>query len=177
MDIILLFEEYKDLVYNTAVNIVQQTEDAEDVAQEVFIELHRSISKFDHRSALSTWIYRITINKSIDLLRKRKRLRGGGILSIGNYKDGEIDLEIGHFDHPGILAENKEKARLLFAAIEKLPINQRTAFILFHIEELRQKEIAEIMNTSPKAIESLIQRAKAALKKMLEIYQQKHQGK
>lgn len=87
--------------------------------------------------------------------------------SIFNSETGEINLDKGHFDHPGILLEKKENARILFAAIEVLSENQKTAFILFHIEELSQKEIAVIMDLSPKAVESLIQRAKGVLREKL----------
>ena len=71
------------------------------------------------------------------------------------------------FDHPGIQLERKENARYLFEAIETLPDNQKTVFILAHIEELPQKDIADIMNMSVKAVESLLQRAKANLRKKL----------
>lgn len=71
------------------------------------------------------------------------------------------------FDHPGIQLERRENARFLFAAIDTLPENQKTAFILAHIEELPQKEIAAIMSLSLKAVESLLQRSKAALRKKL----------
>lgn len=83
---------------------------------------------------------------------------------------GEVSIDKAHFDHPGILMEKKENARLLFAAIDLLKENQKTAFVLFHIEELSQKEIAEIMELSPKAVESLIQRAKAVLREKLGNY-------
>ena len=71
------------------------------------------------------------------------------------------------FDHPGIKLEQKENARYLFEAIETLPDTQKTAFILAHIEELPQKDIADIMNMSVKAVESLLQRAKVNLRKKL----------
>ena len=74
-----------------------------------------------------------------------------------------------HFDHPGILLEQKEKARYLFEAIETLPENQKTVFVLAHVEELPQKDIAEIMDLSVKAVESLLQRAKGNLRKKLGI--------
>ncbi len=106
----------------------------------------------------------------MDFLRKKKRQKRFGFLSSLFYEDsGEIKHDAAHFDHPGIILENKEKARYLFAAIETLPENQKTAFILFNVEELSQKEIAQIMNTSPKAVESLIQRARLALRAKLEI--------
>ncbi len=71
------------------------------------------------------------------------------------------------FDHPGIQLERRETARYLFEAIEHLPENQKIAFILAHIEDLPQKEIAETMNMSLKAVESLLQRAKVMLRRKL----------
>lgn len=158
----------KSRVYNTAISFLQNREDAEDITQDVFIEVYYSLEKFKQQSALSTWIYRITVNKSLDLLRKKNRKKRFGFMSsIFNSETGEINLDKGHFDHPGILLEKKENARILFAAIEVLSENQKTAFILFHIEELSQKEIAVIMDLSPKAVESLIQRAKGVLREKL----------
>ncbi len=72
------------------------------------------------------------------------------------------------FDHPGVILENKEKAKYLFKAIESLPATQKTAFILSFIEELPRQEVADIMQTSLKAVESLLQRAKKNLRLRLE---------
>jgi RNA polymerase sigma factor (sigma-70 family) len=147
---------------------VQNKEDAEDLTQEVFIEVFHSLEKFKQESSLSTWIYRITVNKSLDFLRKKNRKKRFGFMtSLFHKETGEINFDKGHFDHPGILLEKKENARILFEAIDLLSENQKTAFILFHVEELSQKEIAAIMNLSPKAIESLIQRAKTTLREKL----------
>ena len=139
---------------------------AEDITQEVFITVFKSILSFNEKSALSTWIYRITVNKSLDHLRAKNRQKRQGIFSrIFNTEEDVPDPPV--FDHPGILLERKEDARYLFEAIETLPDNQKTVFILTQIEELPQKEIAEIMNLSIKAVESLLQRAKANLRKKL----------
>jgi RNA polymerase sigma factor (sigma-70 family) len=147
---------------------LQNKEDAEDVTQDVFIEVYQSLDKFKQQSNISTWIYRITVNKSLDLLRKKKRKKRFGFMTELFQKDtGEIAVDKAHFDHPGILMEKKEQARVLFAAMDVLSENQKTAFVLFHIEELSQKEIAIIMELSPKAVESLIQRAKAVLREKL----------
>jgi RNA polymerase sigma factor (sigma-70 family) len=164
-----LVETYKRLVFNTAINFLQHREEAEDITQEVFIEVYQSLSTFKEQSTISTWIYRITVNKCLDHLRAKKRQKRFGFLtSLFHPESGEVLMEVSHFDHPGIEMEKKEKAQFLFKAIESLPENQKTAFILWHIEELPQKEIAEIMQSSVKAIESLLQRAKANLRKELE---------
>ncbi len=152
-------------------SILQHKEDAEDVAQEVFVEVYRSLSHFRDDAQISTWIYRITVNKCYDCLRKKNASKRKGIVSfLGKKADGEINTDKAHFDHPGVLLERKEEARLLFVAIDLLSENQKTAFVLFHIENLSQKEIADIMELSPKAVESLIQRAKQTLRVKLENY-------
>ena len=154
------------MVYNVVLSFLQNTEDAEDITQEVFIEVYRSINKFKGNSSISTWIYRISVNKSLDFLRKKKRKKRFGIISslfTNEDKNKEI-IQIAHFEHPGVLIEQKENAKLLFRLIDDLKDKQKTAFILFHIEDLNQKQIAEIMGISSKAVELLIRRAKIKLK-------------
>ncbi len=170
-----IVDAHKVRVFNTAISFLQNKEDAEDLTQEVFIEVYHSLEKFKGESSISTWIYRITVNKSLDHLRKKNtKKRFGFITSLFNKESGEVNIDAGHFDHPGILLEKKENARLLFDAIEQLPENQKTAFILFHIEELSQKEIGAVMNLSARAVESLIQRAKATLRiKLKDIYKKR----
>jgi RNA polymerase sigma-70 factor (ECF subfamily) len=155
-------------VFNTAISIVQDHGIAEDITQEVFVTVYRSVSSFNERSSLSTWIYRITVNKCLDHLRAQKRQKRMGIFGSIFYKDsGEPIVDNPNFDHPGIKLEQRENARYLFEAIETLQHNQKTVFVLAHIEELPQKDIAEIMNLSVKAVESLLQRAKMNLRKKL----------
>jgi RNA polymerase sigma factor (sigma-70 family) len=164
-----LVEANKNRVYNTALGFLQQHEDAEDLCQEVFIEAHRSLSGFREESTVSTWLYRITVNKCLDHLRAQKRRKRFAFFSeLFRKETGDFNHDSPHFDHPGVQLEKKESARYLFWAIETLPENQKTSFILANLEELSQKEIAAIMGLSPKAVESLIQRAKANLRKKLE---------
>jgi RNA polymerase sigma-70 factor, ECF subfamily len=161
-----IYEEYKNLVFNIALHYVQHAEDARDVSQEVFVKIHQSLHKYDSAAAsLKTWIYRITINQCLDFLKARRtKKRFGFITSLFNTKESE---EPARFDHPGIALEDKEELQALFRAINKLPPNQKTALILSKIEDKPQKEIAEIMNLGIKAVESLIQRAKNNLSKIL----------
>ena len=165
-----LVDTFKDKVYNSALGILQNEADAEDTAQEVFIAVHSSIHQFKGESSLSTWIYRITMTRSLDLLRKNKRQKRFGIIKRIFGGDNTEIITPHSFHHPGIQLENKEKAAILFSAIEKLPENQRIAFSLHNIESLSYSEIAEVMNTSLSSVESLIHRAKQNLKKYLSDY-------
>ncbi len=159
---------YQDKVFNTAIGLVQDHGMAEDIAQEVFITVYRSVHSFNEKASLSTWIYRITVNKCLDHLRAKKRQKGMGLMSALFHKDNGEEQQISSgFYHPGIQLERRESARYLFEAIETLPDNQKTAFILSQVEELAQKEIADIMDISVKAVESLLQRAKVGLRKKL----------
>ena len=163
-----LYDEFHKRAYNTAISILQHPAEAEEIVQDVFIEVHRSAKNFKGDSSISTWIYRITVNKSLDQLRYRKRKKRSAFL-ISLFTDAQtVKIHPPDFNHPGVLMENKERAAILFKAIDRLSDHQKSAFVLSQVEELPQKEIAEIMNLSQKAVESLIQRAKVNLRKELE---------
>jgi RNA polymerase sigma factor (sigma-70 family) len=163
-----LVDNYKDRVFNTAIGIVQNAEDAEDVAQEVFIQVYRSIHNFKGESKLSTWLYRIATTRALDLLRSRKSKKRFGFIQ-RLFGDGNEPLyELPDFNHPGVALDKKENAAKLFKAIAQLPENQKTAFTLHKLEDLSYQEVSEVMQTSIAAVESLMHRAKQNLRKMLE---------
>ncbi|MEO1436182.1 MAG: RNA polymerase sigma factor [Bacteroidota bacterium] len=155
-----LYQEYADLVYNLALSYVKHIPDAEEITQDVFTKIHRKAGQFKGGSSLKTWIYRITINTSLTYLKKRKRQ------SI--FQFGSTDQQVPDFEHPGVLLENKEKAKLLFQTIETLPDQQKTAFLLSFVEELPRQQVADIMEVSLKSVEALLQRAKKKMRLKLE---------
>lgn len=164
-----LVEQYQDLVYNTALGIVQNESDAEDVAQEVFIQVFRSIGTFKSEAKLSTWIYRITTTRALDLLRARKSKKRFGLLKRLWETAEESPMEnIQDFNHPGVSLERKEEAAQLMTAIAQLPENQKVAFVLHKLEGLSYLEIAEVMGNTLPAVESLMHRARLNLRKILE---------
>src|SRR5215203_5757801 len=127
---------FKDRIYNTALGFVQNEHDAEEVTQDVFVKVFHSIGGFKGESKLSTWLYRIAVTQSIDLLRKKKRQKRVGFLSsvFGNQQEwGAPD-----FHHPGVISEQKDNAAVLFLAIRRLPEQQQTAFLLQKMEGLNQ---------------------------------------
>lgn len=166
-----LYNHYADRVYNTLISYTKNEEDAEELLQDVFVTVFNTASGFQFNSSVSTWIYRIAVNKSLDFLRKKNTHKRKSIFTSLYVKDSmEIQFEPPDFVHPGTKMENKEDAKFLFRAIDALSENQKTAFILTQIEGLPQQEVADIMNQSRKAVESLVQRAKASLKLELEKY-------
>ena len=172
-----LVKNYQDRVYNTAIGIVQNAEDAEDVAQEVFIQVFRFIHSFKEESKLSTWIYRITTSRALDLLRSRKSKKRFGFLQRLFGDSNETLYELPDFNHPGVALDRKENAALLFKAINQLPENQKIAFTLHKLEDLSYQEISEVMQISVAAVESMMHRAKQNLRKILtEAIEQKNIG-
>jgi len=168
----LTFEEtyrkFSKLVFNLALQYVQNTEDAEEIAQDVFVSVNQSLKYFQENSEIQTWIYRIAINKSLDFIKAKNRKKRFALISSFFYDDGnELKNDSHHFDHPGIMLEQKEAIQNIFQHINSLPEQQRTALILTKIEQRSQKEVAEIMNLSPKAVESLLTRAKTNLAKKI----------
>lgn len=169
-----LVDEWQDMVYNTAVGIVQNEDDADDITQDVFIQVYQSVSSFKGESKFSTWLYRIVISKALDHVKKKKRKKRFGFVQslFGNAQEEEIHPE--EFNHPGVLMENRERAAELFKAMEQLPDSQRIAFTLHKLEAQKHQDIAAIMNISLTAVESLIARAKGNLRKTLNAYYTKN---
>ena len=163
-----LVDTCQDRVFNTAIGIVQNAEDAEDVAQEVFIQVYRSIHQFKGEAKLSTWLYRIATTRALDLLRSRKSKKRFGFMQ-RLFGDGNEPLhELPDFNHPGVALDRKENAARLFKAIAQLSDNQKTAFTLHKLEDLSYQEVSDVMQTSVPAVESLMHRAKQNLRKILE---------
>ncbi len=158
-----IVEAWQNMVYNTALGILQNAQDAEDTAQDVFMQVYGSISSFKEDSKFSTWLYRITVSKSLDQLRKKKRKKRFAFIQSLYGKNDDLILDPPDFFHPGVKMENKENADVLFKAIEKLSTNQKTAFVLNKIEGLRYNEIGEIMKLRDSAVDALLQRAKKNL--------------
>lgn len=163
-------EGTKGLVYNTALGIVQSGEDAEDVTQEVFVQLYESIRSFKGESKLTTWLYRIAVSKSMDHLRKKKRKKRFAFVQSLFGVNEELVHDPPDFVHPGVSLDNKEKAAHLFKAVDQLPEKQKVAFTLNRLEGLSYQEISDIMNLSIASVESLLHRARKNLRKTLETY-------
>jgi RNA polymerase sigma factor (sigma-70 family) len=161
-----LYFEYRALVYSLALHYVQSVEDAEEITQDVFVKVYQSIHTFKNNATVKTWIYRITVNASLDFITKKKSKKRFFIFGKKEVSDREYTSAT-NFQHPGIALENKEQSAILFSVINLLPENQKTAFLLSKVEGLGNPEISEIMQMSVGAVESLLVRAKKTLKEKL----------
>jgi RNA polymerase sigma-70 factor (ECF subfamily) len=171
-----LVDRYQRMVATTCLGLVGSPADADDLTQDVFLELYESLPSFRKEAKLSTWIYRIAVNKSINFMKRRKRhtlFTAMNPLGKGNGEfiiNQAIASESVEADHK---IRAKEQRAVLKASIARLPENQRIAFILSKYQELSYKEIAEVMGVTVSSVESLLFRAKANLQKDLAEYVKK----
>jgi RNA polymerase sigma-70 factor (ECF subfamily) len=173
-----LVETYQKRVIKTAYYFLGNMDDAEDVAQEVFLEIFNSMQGFRRSSALSTWVYRITVNRSLNAVKRNKQRQ---IFTRIEKLFGIEGQEKAVFTNNSVndsnnLADN-ETRKLLTESVSGLPENQRTVFILSKYEELSYKEIAEVTGLSTSSIESLLHRAKMNLRKKLVGHYSEYQKK
>lgn len=156
-----LVEKFQERVIRTCYSFVHNQQDAEDLAQEVFLEVFHSVVRFRGRSGLGTWIYRIAVNKSLNYVRKSKQY--AFLERLQNIFNNGIVAEPAIEPPSEIEDESENRRRILHQAIDLLPKKQRTAFLLHKYEEMPYKEIAGVMNITLPAVESLMHRAKSNL--------------
>lgn len=146
----MIYERYEQPLLHTAVRMLGQLQDAEDAVQMTFLKLYRGIQNYNYSSRFSTYLFRILMNACFDILRKRKRLR------IHTLEETNASFHSRH-----------EEKMALEEAIQALPERMRACFILFAVEELKQDEIAQIMNITPGGVKSTIYHAKTRLRASL----------
>lgn len=151
-----LIEDHYDLIHRTAWKWCGNRADAEDIAQDVCVKLGGALKSFDHRSAFSSWVYRITLNAVRDMQRAGKRR--------GKYADAYA--EVTPEDQP---ADQEEVAtgRQLWAAVRELPDKQRDAVLLVYAEELSHAAAAEIMGIKEATVSFHVHEARKTLRGLL----------
>ncbi len=171
----MVVAQYQRLVLNCTYKFLRNRESSEDITQEVFLEVYKSIHAFRADSKLSTWIYRIAISKSLNFLKSQKRKKRFAIVT-GLFDDNGNEKQIPTPENmnPEIALENRDRANALAWALAKIPDNQRIAFTLSKYQEMNYEEISLIMDTTISSVESLLHRAKTNLKKILINYYKKH---
>lgn len=163
-----LVERYQDRIYRTALSLLRSPEEAEDVAQEVFVEVYQTVGQFRGEAALSTWLYRLATSCALRHLRRasaRKRL--AYFTSLLGFDNRPLHEPADHA-HPQALLEGEQQLRALHAHIGRLPGQQQVAFTLRHEQELSYEEIAAVLGTTVAAVESLLFRARQTLRRHLQ---------
>jgi RNA polymerase sigma-70 factor (ECF subfamily) len=167
----LLIEKYQGLVYSTCFRLLKTQADSEDLTQEVFMEIFRSIVHLKNVEDMSGWIYRISYCKCISFLRKKNPAKSASHADPGDVIKS-LDRRPGHSNRetPLKTLEKKEASIVLFEKIDQLPEKQKRAILLHKFEGYSHKEICEKMELSQASVESLIYRAKVSLRKSLVSY-------
>jgi len=160
-------EAHQQQVYNLVLKMVQYVHDAEEITQDVFVDVYRKPDAYRGDAAVSTWLYRIAMNKCIDHLRRQQRKKRHFLSAFFAPGITNAAEEPSHAHHPGVVTEQKEKLAILFRALNQLPANQHTAWVLGELENMSYKEISEVMQLSVSSVESLLFRARKNVKKIL----------
>lgn len=153
----MLVVRYQRPVYNAAFGVLRNADDARDVAQSVFLRVAERAEDYDPGHKFFSWIYRIAVNESLNLLRGRRREEGLD-------EDAEIpDASAG----PEHRFENDERVRLLHHALKKMSVTDRTVITLRHFSELSYQEIAEAIGVDEKTVKSRLFEARQRLRALL----------
>lgn len=160
-----LVARYQDRIYQTAFSLLRSAEEAEDVAQEVFVEVYQTIGRFRGEAALSTWLYRLATSRALKNRRRTRAKKRFAFFTSLLGLDNETLYEPPDHAHPQALLEGRQQLQLLLAHIARLPDQQQVAFTLRHEQELSYEEIAAVLETTVSAVESLLFRARQTLRK------------
>jgi RNA polymerase sigma-70 factor (ECF subfamily) len=170
-----IVKQNQEKVRNICFRYVNNVDDADDIAQEVFIQVFESISHFREEAQISTWIYRIAVNKSLDFIRsKNRKKRFAQLTSLFKSDEEESIIEIPSFETPDKELDKKERREVVNFALNKLPENQKTVIVLSKYEGFSNSEISKIMDLSLSTVEALMHRAKKNLHKELYNYFEKN---
>ena len=161
-----LFDAWHTRIYQTCFRLLGHPQEAEDITQDVFVRAMEAYDRFRGDADPGTWLYRIAVNQCLNIRRRKQRLKW---LALDFWNEG-ADEATSHGNRSGSAEDDLQQAdreRIVGKAIDALPDRQRAALILSHFERMSHKSIAEAMDTTPSAVESLLHRAKTNLGKRL----------
>ena len=149
-----LVEKYQNMVFTLAFRVLQNHEDAEEVAQDVFVKVFNSLKNFQQKSNFKTWLYRIVYNESINRLRSRKK------------RIPLVDLNEKttlHLFDPGSINDSSDEIKFIQKAIQNLPETERIILSLYYYEDMPVKEIAKITELTETNVKTRLFRSRQKL--------------
>ena len=159
----IILERYQNMVFALALKMLKHREESEEVSQDTFIKVYKSLSKFNGESKFSTWIYRIAYNTCLDRIKKNSKFNND--VEINDVTANEIFQTENVFDS----LENKERSIIIKECMDKLPEEERVIMHLFYFEELSLKEIVEIVSMTEGNVKVKLFRAR---KKLFSIFKE-----
>ena len=164
-----LISSYQKKVYNIAYRYIGNREEAEDLAQEAFLKVFRSIQSFRGEAAFSTWLYHIVSNVCRDALRKSSRRMEDSLDCAVTTEKGELQREVPDWSmSPEPIYENQELGEFIQALINQLSPEYKTVIIMREIQEMSYEEIAAELNCSLGTVKSRLSRARKVLRDKIE---------
>ncbi|PHR74096.1 MAG: RNA polymerase [Lutibacter sp.] len=159
----IIVERYQNMVFALALKMLKHREESEEVSQDTFIKVYKSLSKFNGESKFSTWIYRIAYNTCLDRIKKNSKYNND--VEINDITSNEIFQVENIFDS----LENKERSIIIKECMDKLPEDERIIMHLFYFEELSLKEIVDIVSVNEGNVKVKLFRAR---KKLFSIFKE-----
>jgi RNA polymerase sigma-70 factor (ECF subfamily) len=169
-----IFNQYKNKIYRLALSISKNEKDAEDIVQNTFVKITKNLSGFRGESSISTWIYKITFNEALMLLRKRhSQTRLTGYLE-HNAKNIPSGLFVNWPRLPDEQLLAKEEKNRIETAIKQMPIKYRMALSLHHMEDMPVKDTAEVLGLKLNSLKTRLHRSYLLIRKEMEDYFKDH---
>jgi RNA polymerase sigma-70 factor (ECF subfamily) len=159
----IIVERYQNMVFSLALKMLKHREESEEVSQDTFIKVYKSLSKFNGESKFSTWIYRIAYNTCLDRIKKNSKYNND--VEINDITSNQIFQTESKFDS----LETKERSIIVKECMDKLPEDERIIMHLFYFEELSLKEIVEIVSMTEGNVKVKLFRAR---KKLFSIFKE-----
>lgn len=156
----LLMRQHERLVLATALRLTGNLEDAQDISQEVFLRLYKSLGKVQAADALPAWLYRVTVNACHDL--RRRKPASAPVEMVGDFPSGGID--------PQTRLTQQERRRVLEMSLRILPDKERAALVLRDLEGLSTEEVARTLGSSEATVRSQVAKARAKVHDFVERY-------
>jgi len=153
----IIYDRSSAMVYNIALRITNCPEDAQEVTQDVFLNVHKNLPHFQFRSSFNTWIYRITINTAINAYKKYSKLRNRNI----TYNDNIQEKNTAFLNNGSLESNDKEES--LKKLLNRLNPEQRACMLLRVIEGMKYRQIADVLNININTVRSRIKRARQTL--------------
>ena len=156
-----LVERYKNLVFTLSIKMLKNREEAEEVSQDVFVKIYQSLNKFKGDSKLSSWIYKITFHKCLDVIKKNKKFQAD--VELNDYNSAHLES----IDNALQTLINEERQQMIRQCINKLPSIDAVLLTMHYFDELTLEEIADIVKLKTNNVKVKLYRARQKLATIL----------